>query len=134
MDEKKQPGIHFKNVIVKDLSFSREPAVIDNCQLDFKFGCQKSISEDRKKLVVLLEGSVKAESSFDIKCSVIGFFEIDDEAKNMSLEQFAEDNAPALLFPYLREVISTTTLKAGMNPVFLPPINIRAYLKALKKE
>ncbi len=134
MDENKQPGIRFKNVILKNLSFSREAVVSNDKPLDISFNCQRKISSDTKKLVVILECTVKEPAaSFNINCSIIGFFEADEASANMSLEQFAEENAPGFLFPYMREIISSTTLKAGINPVMLPPVNIRAMLKKNKE-
>lgn len=131
MDQKKQPGIRFKNVFLKKMSFSREPNVPENGSLNFNFECQKTLSEDGKSLVFDLGCNISEKTgAFTIACSFIGLFEADEIASNMPLAQFAEENAPALMFPYLREFISSTTLKAGMNPIVLPPINIRALLRA----
>lgn len=41
----------------------------------------------------------------------------------------AEANAIAILFPYIRAIVSTYTAHANIVPVILPPMNINAYLK-----
>ena len=40
-----------------------------------------------------------------------------------------EANAIAILFPYMRAIISTYTANANVAPVIIPPMNINAYLK-----
>lgn len=52
------------------------------------------------------------------------YIEIGDE----KLQNF-ETNAIAILFPYMRAIISTYTANANLAPVILPPMNINAYLK-----
>jgi len=44
-----------------------------------------------------------------------------DEAFKAS--PFPKVNAPAIAFPYLRALVSTITLQAGLGPVMLPSIN-----------
>ena len=44
-----------------------------------------------------------------------------DEAFKAS--SFPKVNAPAIAFPYLRALVSTITLQAGLGPVMLPSIN-----------
>lgn len=134
MDKQKQPGIRFKNVVLKNLSFSREAELPENNILDVTFNSSKSLSENGKQLAYVLGIEIKEKNNaFSIACSAVGFFEIDDNNANMQLDQFSDENAPALIFPYLREIVSSTTLKAGMDPVVLPPVNIRAMLNSQKK-
>jgi len=44
----------------------------------------------------------------------------------LAIETFAKFNAPAIIFPFLREHLASQTLKALLRPVVLPPINIKA--------
>lgn len=39
------------------------------------------------------------------------------------LQQFADINGPAIIFPFLREHLASMSLKAGIPPIMLPPIN-----------
>ncbi len=55
--------------------------------------------------------------------SLTGFFQVDDsdiDKKN----NFAEINAVAILFPYLRAMITTYSANANVMPLILPPINV----------
>lgn len=50
-----------------------------------------------------------------------------DEAFKAS--SFPKVNAPAIAFPYLRSLISTITLQAGLGPVILPSINFNRLIE-----
>ena len=43
-------------------------------------------------------------------------------------------NAWAILYPYIRAVVSSYTALANVTPLFLPTININNYLKNVEKE
>ena len=47
----------------------------------------------------------------------------------MSLNEFIKVNAPALMMPYIRETISNITIRSGLKPVIIPPINIISMAK-----
>ncbi|HHY59392.1 MAG TPA: hypothetical protein GX504_02135 [Clostridia bacterium] len=63
----------------------------------------------------------------------VGFFSVIKGSENMEMERFMEAHAPALMFPYIREHISTVTQKAGVKPVLLPPLNIKALVKTAEE-
>ncbi|MCF8257572.1 MAG: protein-export chaperone SecB [Flavobacteriales bacterium] len=48
----------------------------------------------------------------------------------LPIEAFAKTNAPAIVFPFLREHLASQTLKALLRPVVLPPVNIKALSSA----
>lgn len=128
MDEKKQPGINFDGILLKDLSFSREPKILQKPSLDLTFNSNSTIEKD--VLIYELSCSItEKEKTFNISCSMIGFFSVIPDERNMSLEDFSKTNAPAMMFPYIREVIASTTLKAGLAAVILPPVNINSLIK-----
>ncbi|MCU0433449.1 MAG: protein-export chaperone SecB [Bacteroidia bacterium] len=41
----------------------------------------------------------------------------------LSVEKFTEVNSQAIMFPFIREHLASLTLKAGMDPILLPPVN-----------
>lgn len=59
---------------------------------------------------------------FYVKTSIIGFFEGESEEYNLI------SNAVAILFPYVRSLISDMTSKGTSDPIILPPINVNALL------
>lgn len=48
--------------------------------------------------------------------------------------EFANQNAPAIAFPYVRAYISNVTLQSGFHPVILPSVNfVRLYKNKIKE-
>lgn len=98
-------------------------------QIDFKI--EKSIEylkdEDNTFLVTLeskiFENPRDNNYPFNMNISITGIFEIDSKDL-LNIESFAEVNSVAILFPYLRSIVSTYTANANVQPLILPPINI----------
>lgn len=130
MDTQKQPGISFDNIILGELSFVRNPTTSGKSGLNIEFENTASFSEDKKKLMFKLSASVNekeadgSKSTFNLKCQMIGFFSIIDGMQNMSLDEFSKVNAPALMIPYVREIIANITMRSGLKPIILKPINM----------
>lgn len=70
--------------------------------------------------------SIKALYEFKLLDGIV-----DDSFKASS---FPKVNAPAIAFPYLRALISTITLQAGLGPVMLPSINFNKLAEENKPE
>ncbi|MEZ7890167.1 MAG: protein-export chaperone SecB [Candidatus Wallbacteria bacterium] len=134
MNINNQPGILFKNIILTKLNFSRSAEHIENPDLAVDFTAAKKIENN----VLMFELSSKIfeknkKDAFELSCSMVGYFSTDEENPNMSLEKFSEYNAPALMLPYIREVVANTTLRSGLKPVILPPFNIVALINKNKQ-
>lgn len=127
MDTTKQPGIAFENVILKDLHFSRKTGLLEKPELSINFRSSSGLSPEKNKLVFELECSITEKKDLiNIQCVMVGMFSQISEQENMDLETFAQNNAAALMFPYIREIIATTTARAGIPAVILPPMNVKA--------
>ena len=64
-----------------------------------------------------------------LKSKFVGFFSVIKGQENMDIEEYIKNNSVGLMFPYIREHISAVTIKSGINPIFLPPINVVALLE-----
>ncbi len=129
MDSKRQPGIVFHNIILEELTFKREVTIDESAMNDVKMSVNLELSEDSKKLSIKVTCSINDENKnpgFYVKCVMVGFFSQSENDSNMSLKDFARLNGPALMIPYIREVISNITLRSGIKPFMLPPINMAA--------
>jgi preprotein translocase subunit SecB len=127
MDTTKQPGISFDDIILKELVFSRKEGFSEKPELDVKLGANVSFSPDEDRLIFEMSCKIKDKKEFfKIKCTMIGFFSIIKGKENMGLKEYSNLNAPAAIFPYIRETIASTTTMAGIPPVLIPPINLAA--------
>lgn len=140
MDLNKQPGISFKAIILINENFRRLPdAPIDSeIKVHFNFSAQKNEGNDDyyaelKTTLKMLHKESKVEV-LSLECVFLGVFSCMQGEENMDMDSFIKNSCPALMFPYIREHISTVTQKAGIKPVLLAPINIIALLNKEEKE
>jgi preprotein translocase subunit SecB len=54
--------------------------------------------------------------------NMVGVFDIENIG-DIPTEQFAKINAPAIIFPFVREHLSSLSTKSGINPILLQPVN-----------
>lgn len=134
MDARKQPGINFDSIFIKDLVFHRSPKLSGKPEIEMDFKSKSGFSTDKTKLMYEVRALVKDKAdTFNIDCTMIGIFSINPGEENYPLEQFGQENAAALIFPYIRETIASVTSKAGIPALLLPPLNIHALLVEANK-
>ena len=120
-----------KNYIIKTMNFSVNP--------DFKFGENKiiNINPEFKREITKIDDNTAAVNLF---------FRISEEETDMPFYMFVDiegifhlenweqpeylrlmkSNTIAILFPYLRTLVSTMTANANISPYVLPVMNIAA--------
>ncbi len=131
MDKSKQPGIKFNGIILVEEEFWRDYIIPENSAVNFDVGVGGSkVGENYN---VELDSTLKLvkedKEVLRLKSKFVGFFSAVKGEENMDIDEYVKNNAPALMFPYIREHISVITAKSGINPIFLPPINLVALLK-----
>lgn len=94
---------------------------------DFK----KKDSNDAITDVTLSFKMDKADNPFYMYVAITGIFEYksEDDTKNVGEDNLLKTNAVALLFPYLRSIITVITSQANISPLILPTMNIVEMLK-----
>ena len=127
-----QPLFNVEKLYVKDLSLEvpHAPAIFlerESPQIDLQMHSQASTIEDGVFEVVitvtvtakLLE---KDKILFLIEAKQAGIFRIQNLPQE-ELDSVLGVVCPNILFPYLREVVSNASVRAGFSPVLLSPIN-----------
>ncbi|MDY0150788.1 MAG: protein-export chaperone SecB [Candidatus Cloacimonas sp.] len=132
MDTKRQPGIKPIAIVLKECSFVRYPEVITNLHTDCKISYNKSlIDATRAQGILTVDATgvcdVGAKKVYEAKIVYIGIFKEDGDA-NLPLEEFMTIHAPAHIYPYAREYLSSLSMRSGMPMIVLPPLNIAALL------
>lgn len=128
MDKNKQPGIRFITVLLTKLNF--ELPHIKPSEFKYDFSLKDTYKIEGTKLFCILDISLYDKFHLELT----GIFEAIKGEENLSLEKFAEVNAPALLMPYAREVISNITSRTPLPYLLLPPINVLAMKKSTKSK
>lgn len=135
MDLDRQPGISFDGILLLKENFHRIPSIPDKLKIDINFSMILNSSADSfsNELTTNLAClSEEDEEVLKFEFTFVGVFSVINEDANMDIKHFMKHNSPALIFPYVREHITTITQKAGINPILLPPINILAMTKDIK--
>lgn len=130
MDKTKQPGINFDGIILTEEKFWRDYLIPEDLSIDLEFQSSNSIEDNNATVEVFTNFKLVDDTqeflTLDLK--FVGFFSTIKGEENMNIEKFIKDNSLALMYPYIREHITSTTSKSGIKPVILPPINLRAII------
>jgi len=128
-----QPTFSIEKVYVKDLSLEipNAPGIFlerDAPQVDIQLHHNSTGVEDgvyQTTLTVTVTAKIKDKTMFLVEAAQAGIF----VARNIpaaELEAVLAIACPNILFPYVREVISDTVVRAGFPPVILSPVNFEA--------
>lgn len=129
-------GINFISVHLVDVNFKvnrKFKTPKDGIPVEIDFTVKHTFSKDKKILNTILSASLfqkMANRPFSMTVSVEGTFAGDAPDK---LKSFSHVHAPAHLLPFVREIIGNATMKAGIPPLLLPPINMHEALSTKVK-
>ena len=70
----------------------------------------------------------------ELSVAVEGHFTIPDSTGQARLTEFARSQAPILLFPYVRQAISSLTVTTRLGGLVLPPVNMQQVVAAMKRQ
>jgi preprotein translocase subunit SecB len=129
-------GITINNILLTELDFKRAPTFPENVNYTFQIEVGENYKSGQDTAQVFLKVTIEDENkSMALKCCMLGIFHIQDEATlPLTVEDFLRINAPALLYPYVREVVSSTTQRSGMKPVYIPVCNFKEMYDKKKEE
>jgi preprotein translocase subunit SecB len=66
-----------------------------------------------------------AENPFHLRIEIVGDFEVDEERfPKDKIQQWANINAPYVIYPYLREQVYSLTARCGFMPLVLPLLEL----------
>lgn len=123
-------ALKFREYIVKEVNFKLNDSFSNRADVPIRFGIEKKIEAIDNRMNVALEVVVFPEAvlndyPFEIKVKIFGIF----ETIGGQLTEKFETNAIAILYPYVRAIISTYTAQANVPALILPPINVNSLMK-----
>ena len=94
----------------------------NSVKLDIETDSDVVLSDDKKQMMVLLSVEIFRDAAnnnypFEMFVQVKGYF-VGEE-----IGQY-QANALAILYPYVRAIVSTFTANANVSPLILPTINV----------
>lgn len=123
-------SLKFLNYIVNNVNYKANDRVGEKSswKLSFNIDNTTKINKEKNKMTITLSVSVFKEiedAPFYIDVEITGYFELEGEGDISKYEA----NAIAIMYPYLRAIVSNYTSSANVSPVILPAINVNAMLK-----
>lgn len=65
------------------------------------------------------------DTEFDLKVHLLAKFSVDQSQFPIEkIEHWAENNAPLILYPYIREHVHSLSIRAGIRPILLPLMEV----------
>lgn len=121
-----ESGFIIKNLLLVESNFRRIPNVtFNNNEIKHNNNIEISVGVADNNIIVTekLDFTQTFKDIEEVNCSItmIGVFEKVGESKLEDLEKFGKINGAAIIFPYIREHLTSLSVKAGLNPIILPP-------------
>lgn len=130
-------ALKFINYIVDTIEFNTN-FDFSGKDKDIDFDINSDCTFEDDNFILSLELTVfpnaeKNDYPFTMRAKIIGLFEVEHGIQETTKKDFAERNSIAILFPYLRALVSVYTSNANIGNLILPPINVVKYLEDKKK-
>ena len=127
--EKMYSKLKANKIVIDHLEFNRfnfRNKDEDNTT-NFEFSAEINKSEESNTYHVSLKVTATKTEEYEAIVKISGFFEIEDSDPNA--ETFINENAIAILFPYVRSELTLLTSQPDTIPIILPVMNIIELLK-----
>lgn len=105
----------------------------EEVDVDFEMEAQFHVLENGQEMAVVLKTNVfppKDEKMYPFRMTVEveGYFRSNFDKEEDDIRQYGK-NAVAILFPYVRALVSSFTANANVTPLILPTINVNKILE-----
>ena len=140
MDKQIIGKINFNSYLVDTLRFeiNTDFVATENIELELSFNRNIVIDPDNHNAVIRLACTIydnykEKNYPFYIFVQIRAIFKYESEMSLEETKNMLETNGIAIVFPYLRSIISVVTANAGLPPLIIPTINIIEMLKTQNK-
>lgn len=135
--EKYESVLKFEKYIINEVNFKGNKdfkQTEERTPVDLKIKRNTQIDDKDKKMEInlkvdIFDNAKENNYPFEIKVDLTGYFYI-EEGEPKSLEK----NAIAILYPYIRSLISTYTVNSSDFPLMLPAINVNKLIEDQKED
>lgn len=112
--------LKLNHLLFDEITFNRVNFKSKNdLQVEFGFSFNKRENGEFVSSIRII-GTKKDEYNFVVRAS--GYFQISEAVEDSDI--LIQQNAIAIVFPYIRSQISLLTAQPEVDPVILPPMNI----------
>lgn len=128
--EKYTSKLIFDRYIVNKVIFNNNINYNLEEKTKINFNINKNIKKDSKSIEIelttkIFENAKENNYPFEMEIVITGYFTIEDNEEKINFEP----NAIAILYPYIRAIVSTYTAAANVNALILPTINVNKLIE-----
>ena len=126
--ENEQGAIRISHIVLLESQFKRVPDVRGDSTQKLEINIEVAASIDSASRRILNEVTLKATSKYneviqiEAKIKMAGVFEYENVSEDFLLS-FSKINGPSIIFPFIREHLTSLTQKAGVQPITINPVN-----------
>lgn len=131
MEQKYSSILKFNQYIVNEINFKNNNNFTKKDEkISIVFNICKDIKKNDSNLEIKLTTTIFKDSEennypFEMNVVITGYFTIENNERNIDFEP----NAIAILYPYIRAIVSTYTASANISPLILPAINVNKLME-----
>lgn len=119
-------SLNFINYVVDSVEFHNNPA-FEADEVSIKFDIKPEYIEEDHDMMLILEVHVFPDAAannypFELHIRMIGYFKMEGDEE---IYQF-RNNALAIMYPYIRSLVTGYTSNSNVAPLILPVINVNA--------
>lgn len=137
MKSKEYPSkMKFINYVVDHIEY-RSNLDFDESEVSIDFDIRPEFmqGENDQDFIVVLDVDIfkdaeKNNYPFEMSLRLVGYFKVTDSYEKDKFKA----NALAIMYPYVRSIVTSYTANANVNPLILPLININAFIESRKNQ
>lgn len=69
------------------------------------------------------------EAPEEIEVDLVGTFQIEGEDTSLALQPFVQFSAPAIILPYIRQIVTNLTSHGPFEPLLMSPMNVQKMME-----
>ena len=133
------PKFLLENIVTLETIFRRDEVLPDTYNentADIDIRMSMTREEDACRVYLETEYVQKTGDQIFVnaRVNIVGYFKMTGEMADETIRMFCDVNAPAILFPFVREAFASASVKAGLRPVLLQPVNFVELAKQSRQE
>nr|WP_054549511.1 protein-export chaperone SecB [Lysinibacillus sphaericus] len=137
MNEDLKQIIQFAGYTIKNINYKTltEEDLEEYEENQFELEVSAGIAEDSKSAALILESTtIDLDKERLLEVSILGKFDIiSEELTQEDIHSFISRSGIAILFPYLRSVVSMVSSLDSSDAIILPLINTKVFSEPKKK-
>ena len=137
MEIKQQPNLAFSGVDIIQVSYVSKQPYNGTANVNMELNPKVFYPDDKPNdFQIIIEATIACPDYYEISFAAAGRFTINPSLSEPIRKAFINNNAPAILFPYIRAFISTFTSNLGssVGSVLIPPHFFKGDLEVLKDD